>query len=146
MSAFARVRVSRPTFSLMPDVFDRRMTAAVGTQTLNAAETCERSRPQVAVEAFTRSHGVWASAEYRDPVERRPNLCGIKVVVSNVATSHNLLTYISLCVYGGGEGGFEPNRNEPKASCLMPEDHANRHPLASRVVAESVGFELCQAS
>ena len=47
----------------MPDVFDRRMTAAVGTQTLNAAETFERSRPQVAVEAFTGSHGVWASAE-----------------------------------------------------------------------------------
>ena len=32
--------------------------------------------------------------------------------------------------------GFEPNRNEPKVSCVMPEDHTNRHPLALRVVAE----------
>ena len=58
----ARPRVS-PHVQLMPDVFDRRMAAAVGTQTLNAAETFERRRPWVAVETVTGSHGVSASAE-----------------------------------------------------------------------------------
>ena len=37
--------------------------------------------------------------------------------------------------------GFAPNRNEPQGRGVMPEDHANRHPLALRVVADRVGFE-----